>query len=230
MNRKLVEDLHQYFEKKDNKNASEVSFLNQLTEELPYFQITAISREDLTHRGFDVDDVDDEDMRELAQKMESDYCEQLFWQSMEIIASEGLEIPKFICPKCGKGAAHLILKVKCTIVTLAITVGSLQNRPDDMCWSNILKIASFSLTVKLGMTVTTRRTTERCMCQNTSIQPTPALSQMLTNSLFRLHGLNPRNISNCNTKRSPSLNCANLLSTARHSMISVLRPFGFHYQ
>ncbi|GAK37807.1 MULTISPECIES: hypothetical protein [Bacteroides] len=105
MNRKLVEDLHQYFEKKDNKNASEVSFLNQLTEELPYFQITAISREDLTHRGFDVDDVDDEDMRELAQKMESDYCEQLFWQSMEIIASEGLEIPKFICPKCGKGAS-----------------------------------------------------------------------------------------------------------------------------
>lgn len=104
MKRSIIEDLHQYFEQKENKNGAEVSFLNQLTEELPYFQITAISREDLAQRGFDVDEVNDEDMRELARKMESDYCEQLYWESMVIIAEQGLELPRHICPKCGKGA------------------------------------------------------------------------------------------------------------------------------
>lgn len=106
MKRSIIEDLHQYFEQKENKNGAEVSFLNQLTEELPYFQITAISREDLAQRGFDVSEVDDEDMRELARKMESDYCEQLYWESMVIIAEQGLEIPKYVCPKCGEGASR----------------------------------------------------------------------------------------------------------------------------
>lgn len=104
MNRELIEDLHQYFEQKNDRTGEEINFFNRLTEELPYFQITAINRDDLAQRGFDVSKVDDADMRELARKMESDYCTQLFWESMEIIAAEGLEIPKHICPKCGKGA------------------------------------------------------------------------------------------------------------------------------
>ncbi|MEG0456381.1 MAG: hypothetical protein RR559_13770 [Bacteroides sp.] len=104
MNRELIEDLHQYFEQKENRASDEVNLLNRLTEELPYFQITAIHRDDLAQRGFDVSDVDDEDMRELARKMGDDYCEQLFWESMEVIAADRYEIPKHICPKCGKGA------------------------------------------------------------------------------------------------------------------------------
>lgn len=104
MERHIIEDLHQYFEQKENKNGAEIDFYNRLSEELPYFQITAISRDDLAQRGFDVSEVDDEDMRELARKMESDYCEQLYWESMVIIAEQGLELPRHICPKCGKGA------------------------------------------------------------------------------------------------------------------------------
>lgn len=104
MNRGLVEDLHQYFEQKENKNGAEVSFLNQLTEELPYFRISSVHRDDLARRGFDVSNVTDEDMKELARKLEDDYCEQLFWESMVIIADQGLEVPRHICPKCGKGA------------------------------------------------------------------------------------------------------------------------------
>lgn len=104
MNRKLLEDLHQYFEQKDNKTGAETSFLNRLAEELPYFQVTATSRDDLQRQGFDITDVDDEDMRELAKRLESDYCEQLYWISLDIIAQQGLDIPKHICPFCGKTA------------------------------------------------------------------------------------------------------------------------------
>lgn len=104
MNRELIEDLHQYFEQKENKTGEEISFLNQLTAELPYFRISSVHRDDLARQGFDVSDVDDEDMRMLARKLEDDYCEQLFWLSMEIIADQGLEIPRHVCPKCGNAA------------------------------------------------------------------------------------------------------------------------------
>ena len=49
--------------------------------------------------------ISDDDMENLAEKMADDYCEQLFWPSMEIIAGEILSFPKvktkdIICPKC----------------------------------------------------------------------------------------------------------------------------------
>lgn len=54
---------------------------------------------------FDVEKISDDDMQNLAEKMADDYCEQLFWPSMEIIAGEILSFPKvktkdIICPKC----------------------------------------------------------------------------------------------------------------------------------
>lgn len=102
--RTLIEDLHQYFEQKENRTGEEIYLLNRLIGELPHFKITSIHRDDLESRGFDVSNVTDEDMSRLARKMADDYCEQLFWESMEIIAGEGLDLPKHICPKCGKGA------------------------------------------------------------------------------------------------------------------------------
>ena len=58
-----------------------------------FFQISAVSRDDLKHIGFDTDNVDDSTMERLASKLGNDYCEQLFWSSLEILA-EALEIPK----------------------------------------------------------------------------------------------------------------------------------------
>ena len=58
-----------------------------------FFEITSVSRDDLLEAGFDVSKVDDATMRNLASKMADDYCEQLFWSSMSIIAG-GLGIPK----------------------------------------------------------------------------------------------------------------------------------------
>ena len=57
------------------------------------FNITSVTREDLADVGFDTTNVSDETMERLAQKMADDYCEQMFWESMEIIA-EYLGIPR----------------------------------------------------------------------------------------------------------------------------------------
>lgn len=58
-----------------------------------FFEITSVHRDDLESIGFDTTNVDDDTMKELASKMSDDYCEQLFWSSLEIIA-EYLGIPK----------------------------------------------------------------------------------------------------------------------------------------
>ena len=58
------------------------------------FSISRLSREDLEQLGFDTSDVDDKTMQRIADKLGEDYCEQLFWISLEIIAEEGFNIPK----------------------------------------------------------------------------------------------------------------------------------------
>jgi hypothetical protein len=57
------------------------------------FPITSVCRADLESIGFDAGRVDDATMKELAEKLADDYCEQLFWSSLEILA-EHLNIPK----------------------------------------------------------------------------------------------------------------------------------------
>ena len=57
------------------------------------FVISEVSREDLDELGYDASKVSDDTMERLASKLGDDYCEQLFWTSLDIIA-EYLEIPK----------------------------------------------------------------------------------------------------------------------------------------
>lgn len=57
------------------------------------FPITSVSRADLEQKGYDTSKITDEQMEKLASKMADDYCEQLFWSSMDIIA-EYLGFPK----------------------------------------------------------------------------------------------------------------------------------------
>ena len=104
MNRDLLDTLHQYFEQKENRTSEEELMFNQLTGELPFFQVTSVCRDDLRGRGFDVSKVTDSELNQLASKLSDDYCEQMYWISLDIIAEEGLEIPKHICPKCDKEA------------------------------------------------------------------------------------------------------------------------------
>ncbi len=58
-----------------------------------YFPITSVHRDDLEAKGFDGSRITDEQMEELAKRMANDYCEQLFWISMPIIA-ECMGLPK----------------------------------------------------------------------------------------------------------------------------------------
>ena len=58
-----------------------------------HFEITSVHRDDLEHAGFDASQVDDAAMEHLASKMADDYCEQLFWDHLPIIA-EIVGIPR----------------------------------------------------------------------------------------------------------------------------------------
>lgn len=104
MSRKLIEDLHQHFEQIENPTNTEQHFLRELTEAIEYFPIIRLHRDDLISRGFNGEEVDDCDMITIAEKLKTDYCEQLHWQSLDIIATD-MEVPKIrysICPKCEK--------------------------------------------------------------------------------------------------------------------------------
>jgi len=57
-----------------------------------YFEISSLHRDDLESIGYDTSKVDDSDMKTLASKLGSDYCDQLFWDSLPIIA-DYLNIP-----------------------------------------------------------------------------------------------------------------------------------------
>lgn len=56
------------------------------------FEITSVAREDLEQLGFNTTKVNEATMRKLASKLADDYCEQLFWSSLRILA-EGLNVP-----------------------------------------------------------------------------------------------------------------------------------------
>lgn len=99
MLQQLLDDLRGYFESKPSLTETEQALLNRLNS--GYFPIASIHRDDLAGKGFDTGHVSDEDMKYLARKMADDYREQLFWSSMEIIASEMANISKFpACPQC----------------------------------------------------------------------------------------------------------------------------------
>jgi hypothetical protein len=103
MNRLLLEELIKYFSEIKNPDDEEKQLLLRLESEMPYFKITSVSREDLEQTGFDISGVSNTDMCTLARKMADDYCEQLFWTSLGIIAEDYLHIPKdknHSCPLC----------------------------------------------------------------------------------------------------------------------------------
>ena len=75
-----------------------IKLKNDMDRRFAGFPITSVSRDDLERKGFDAHAVDDATMKKLALQLASDYCVQLFWDSLEIIA-EYLEIPKRVANK-----------------------------------------------------------------------------------------------------------------------------------
>jgi hypothetical protein len=58
-----------------------------------FFEISLLHRDDLESISYDTGGVDDSLMKKLASKLGDDYCEQLFWNSLTILA-DALGIPK----------------------------------------------------------------------------------------------------------------------------------------
>ncbi len=106
MHRGLLLEIHKYFTDITNPTQEEKDLLLQLNGELPYFHITSVHRDDLLQVGFNGLCATDEQMGKIASKMSDDYCEQLFYLSLPIIADYA-KVPikkvkqKFeFCPKC----------------------------------------------------------------------------------------------------------------------------------
>ena len=57
------------------------------------FIVAEVSRKDLEELGYNTSEVSDETMEKLAGKLGDNYCEQLFWTSLNITA-EYMDIPK----------------------------------------------------------------------------------------------------------------------------------------
>jgi len=102
MYRQLLKDIHHYLCSIQKKSKEELSLIQRIEADLNYFPITYVHRDDLEAKGFNASKVDDDDMAELAGKLSNDYQEQLFWESLVIIA-DILNFPKaknIFCPKC----------------------------------------------------------------------------------------------------------------------------------
>jgi hypothetical protein len=94
MKRKLLTELYEYFKNiGDSRSEREEYFFQQLSEELNYFLIASVHRDDLASKWFDTANVTDADMQILADKMGDEYCEQLYGDSLYVIANEFLKIP-----------------------------------------------------------------------------------------------------------------------------------------
>lgn len=57
-----------------------------MSEEQGFFVISRLHRDDLANAGFSSEDVSDGDMETIAKKLHEDYMEQLYWDSLKIIA------------------------------------------------------------------------------------------------------------------------------------------------
>ena len=62
MRHSLIKELHRYFSSRCDLTDEEKRLLNRLAEELPYFQISAIHKDDLQSQGFDISNVSDGQM------------------------------------------------------------------------------------------------------------------------------------------------------------------------
>jgi len=68
-------------------------WVRMIDDDRDYYPISSLHIDDLIFQGFDVSKVTESNMKRLADKLSDDYCEQLFWGSLNIIA-DGMGIPR----------------------------------------------------------------------------------------------------------------------------------------
>ena len=105
MLQQLLDDLRGYFEAKSSLTEQEQELRDRLKEDV--YPILFLQREDLARKGFDFRRITDEQMRQLARQMETDYCKEEYWDHLEDTADE-LQLPRYPrCPACGHNSVIL---------------------------------------------------------------------------------------------------------------------------
>lgn len=116
MQRKLVEDLHQYFSKMHHPTDQEKELLARVEAELPYVQISGIHWDDLAPAGFDASSISVED---IAGRLSDDFRDQLGYIAIprKIGCRKAPKAGTPPCPKCGSSTAKFdtaVLRNRCT--------------------------------------------------------------------------------------------------------------------
>lgn len=101
----LLDDLRAYFKGKSVLSDNEKSLLQRLQDDI--YPVLYLERDDLSRMGFDVSRITAEQIRSLAKKLRSAYCDctssngERFWEDMDSMAQD-LNLPRHpICPHCG---------------------------------------------------------------------------------------------------------------------------------
>lgn len=89
----IKQEMLDYFKNKPNRTEQENRFLLYLQNEIEFFNITSVSRDDVNELNFDGANMTDAQMERLADKMEDAYLANGYWDDMRLCL-EDMEIPK----------------------------------------------------------------------------------------------------------------------------------------
>lgn len=93
MRQDIKQEMLDYFKNKSDRTEQENRFLLFLQNEVEFFNITSVSRDDVNELNFDGANMTDAQMERLADKMENAYLANGYWDDLRLCA-EYMEIPK----------------------------------------------------------------------------------------------------------------------------------------
>ena len=87
-----LQDYRRWFDEDEPEKLKEIDTALTSFNDQEFFPITSVCKDDIIHAFNNdadikkiVEKLDDSDMETLASKLGSDYCEQLYWDSLKII-------------------------------------------------------------------------------------------------------------------------------------------------
>lgn len=97
MQYEIKKELLEYFKAIPNKTAQENRLCLYLQNDIEFFEVTGLSRDDVDEIGYDGANMTDAQMERLASKLGDSYVENGFWEDLECHL-EYMEIQKIDSP------------------------------------------------------------------------------------------------------------------------------------
>lgn len=88
MQHSLKKELLDYFNKIEDRTSQENRLRLFLANDVEFFDISSVSREDVDETGFDGQNMTEDQMEHLSNKMDRAYVEDGFWQDIASIADD----------------------------------------------------------------------------------------------------------------------------------------------